>query len=103
MRKTALLIAVVLTMAVASFAQTTGTINVTGTTPEAFSITNATDGTLTSTVALGTLTPANGGTLKEGTAQVRLRTNNVYQLTAQASALNVNNAGSPDGGTSLAL
>jgi hypothetical protein len=103
MKKTVLLIAVVLTMAAAGFAQSSGTITVTGTTPEAFSITNATDGALTSTVALGTLTPATGGTLTQGTAQVRLRSNKIYKVTAQASALNFSNAGSADGGNSLAL
>jgi hypothetical protein len=103
MKTAVLLIVVVLVMASAGFAQTSGTITVTGTTPEAFSITNDTDGALTSTVALGTLTPATGGTLTQGTAQVRFRSNKVYKVTAQASALNFSGPGSADGGASLAL
>jgi hypothetical protein len=103
MKTTLLLTLFVLTMVPAGLAQTTGTITITGTTPEAFSITNATDGTLTSTIALGSLTPATGGTLTQGTAQVRLRSNKAYKVTAQASALNFTGAGSADGGTSLAM
>ncbi len=103
MRQTAVCMLVVLTMTSVGFAQTSGTITVTGTTPEAFSITNDTDGALTSTIVLGTLTPAAGGVLTEGTAPVRLRSNKKYQLTAQASALNFSNAGTADGGNSMAL
>lgn len=101
--KTAVLATLVLMMASSAFAQTSGTLNVTGTTPEAFSITNTSDGTVTSTLSLGTLTPAAGGTLTQGTAQIRLRSNKAYKVTAQASALNFSNGGSADGGTSLAL
>jgi hypothetical protein len=90
----------------AASAQTSGTTTVTGTTPEAFAITNATDGALTSTVALGTLTPASGTTtaaLTTGTADIRLRSNKAYKLTATASALSVTSAGTAGGGTALAL
>jgi hypothetical protein len=87
----------------AAFAQTGGTITVTGTTPEAFSLTNTSEGALSSTIALGTLTPGNTNTLTTGTADVRLRSNKAYTLTAQASALNVTGPGSADGGDTIAL
>src|SRR5438093_293850 len=103
MRKTLLLIVVVFLMSAAAFAQTSGNINVTGTTPEAFSITDTADGTVTSSIVLGTLTPSNNGTLAQNTAQVRLRSNKAYKVTAQASALNFTAAGSADGGAALAL
>ena len=103
MRKTLLLIVVVFLMSAAAFAQTSGTVTVTGTTPEAFSITDTADGTVTSSIVLGTLTPSNNGTLAQNTAQVRLRSNKAYKVTAQASALNFTAAGSADGGAALAL
>ena len=103
MKTTLLLIVVVFLMSAAAFAQTSGNITVSGTTPEAFSITDTTDGTVTSSIVLGTLTPSNNGTLAQNTAQVRLRSNKAYKVTAQASALNFSNAGSVDGGAALAL
>ena len=103
MRKTLLLIVVVFLMSAAAFAQTSGTITVTGTTPESFSITDTADGTVTSSIVLGTLTPSNNGTLAQNTAQVRLRSNKAYKVTAQASALNFTGAGSADGGAALGL
>jgi hypothetical protein len=85
------------------FAQTTGTITVSGTDPEAFSITNTSNAQLSATIVLGTLSPATGGTLINGTTQIRLRSNKEYKLTAQATALNFVGAGSDDGGDPIAL
>src|SRR5437870_1071885 len=85
------------------FAQTTGTITVTGTTPTAVSVTNASDSTLSSTVALGTLTPAAGNSLMSSTVQARLRSNKAYTLSAQAAALNISSPAAADGGTSITL
>ena len=95
--------ALFLMFAGAAQAQTSGTITITGTDPEAFSITNTSDATLSATIILGTLTPATGGTLTSGTAQIRLRSNKAYQLTAQATALSFTGAGAADGGASIAL
>src|SRR5438093_10979158 len=85
------------------FAQTTGTITVTGTTPTAVSVTNTSDATLSSTVALGTLTPATGGTLASSTVQAQLRSNKAYTLSAQASGLTISGAAAADGGSSITL
>ena len=97
------LLGVVMMLTSAAFAQTGGTITVTGTTPEAFSLTNTSEAALSSTIALGTLTPGNTNTLTTGTADVRLRSNKAYTLTAQASALNVTGPGSADGGDTISL
>src|SRR5262245_63899866 len=86
-----------------ALAQTTGTITVTGSTPTDVSVTNTTDGTLTSTVALGSLTPAAGGTLMTSTVQARLRSNKAYTLSAQASALSISSPAAADGGASISL
>jgi hypothetical protein len=85
------------------FAQTTGTITVSGTDPESFSITNTSDAQLSATVILGTLNPATGGTLTTGTTQIRLRSNKAYKLSAQATALSFTSSGSNDGGDQIAL
>ncbi len=90
-------------LATGAFAKTNGTITVTGTNPEAFSLTNVSEGALSSTIALGTLTPAAGGTLNTNTATIRLRSNKAYKVTAQAGTLSVTGAGSADGGSSIAL
>jgi hypothetical protein len=87
----------------AAFAQTTGTVQVTGTTPEAFSLTSVSEGTLSSTITLNTLTPANNNTLTVGTADVHLRSNKVYKVTAQAAAISFTSPGSADGGNPIAL
>jgi hypothetical protein len=87
----------------AAFAQTSGTIQVTGTTPEAFSLTSAAEGTLSSTIALSTLTPSNNNTLTVGTADVHLRSNKVYKVTAQAGALSFSSPEGSDGGDTIAL
>src|ERR1043165_7475025 len=85
------------------FAQTTGTITITGSDPESASITNTSDASLSSTVALGVLTPQTGGTLTTSSVAMRLRSNKAYKLSAQATALSVSGAGSTDGGSSIAL
>lgn len=85
-----------------ALAQTTGTVTLTGTNPAAVSITNTSDGTLSTTVALGTLTPATGGTLTSGTFQVRMRSSKAYVLSAQTTALSFNGLGAVDGGTTIA-
>lgn len=95
--------AMLVLLAQSAFAQTAGTITVSGTDPEAFSITNATDGTLSSTINFGTLTPTSTSTLSSGTAQVRLRSNKAYKLTSQATAISFTGPGSVDGGASIAL
>lgn len=97
------LVAAFVLTATAAFAQTAGTITVSGTTPEAFSITNGSDGTVSSTIALGTLTPASGSTLTQGSAQIRLRSNKAYKVTAQGSALSFTNPGTADGGNPMTL
>jgi hypothetical protein len=87
----------------AGLAQTTGTITVSGTDPESFSITNTTNAALSATVVLGNLTPATGGALTSGTADIRLRSNKAYQLTAHTSALNFVGLGAVDNGATIAL
>ena len=85
-----------------SRAQTTGTVTVTGTNPAAVSVTNASDSALSTTVALGTLTPATGGSLTSGTFQLRLRSSKAYVLSAQTTALSFTGLGSTDGGETIA-
>ena len=85
------------------FAQTTGTITVTGTTPTSVSATNTSDSNLSATVALGSLTPATGAALASGTVQIRLRSNKAYTLSAQATALNFSSPGAADGGSAITL
>jgi hypothetical protein len=101
MKKTVLLAPAFL--AVQAWAQTTGSITITGTVPEASSITTTADAAASSTVALGTLTPQTGGALTTGNVSLRLRSNKAYKLTAQSSALSVTGAGAADGGSALTL
>jgi hypothetical protein len=89
-------------MTAAAMAQTSGTATVTGTNPAAVSITNTSDGALSTTVALGTLTPATGGTLTSGTFQIRMRSSKAYVLSAQATSLSFNGLGAADGGDTIA-
>jgi len=98
-----LMCAVVALLVQTGLAQTTGTITVTGTTPTAVSVTNASDAALSTTVALGSLTPAAGGGLITGSVQARLRSNKAYTLSAQAAALNLSNPAAADGGSSITL
>lgn len=87
----------------AGFAQTTGSVTVTGTNPAAVSITNTSDSNVSTTVALGTLTPATGGALTSGTFQVRLRSNKGYVLSAQSTTLAFNGLGAAASGDTIAL
>lgn len=86
-----------------AMAQTTGTVTISGTDPESFSITNASNGSLSSTVAFGNLTPAGTSSLATGSVTVRLRTNKAYKLTAQTTSLNFVSAGAADNGDSVSL
>ena len=90
-----------LLMAEMGLAQTTGTVALTGTNPAAVSITNTSDATLSTTVALGTLTPATGGSLTSGTFQVRMRSSKAYVLSAQTTALSFTGLGDTDGGNTI--
>ena len=85
------------------FGQSSGTITVSGSDPEAISVTNTSDTVLSSTVNLGTLTPTTGSSLVSGSSQIRLRSNKAYTVSAQATALSFVGAGSADGGRPLAL
>src|SRR5947208_978452 len=86
----------------AAFAQTSGTITVTGNIPDVVSITNTSNAALSTTSALGTLTAANNSTLAAITpVDVRIRSNKQYKLNA-AMVLTNAGAGTPDGGDSIA-
>jgi len=95
--------AIAMLFAKTALAQTTGTITLTGSTPTAVSVTNASDGTLSSTVSLGSLTPAVGSTLMTSTVQARLRSNKAYTLSAQAASLSISSPAAADGGASISL
>jgi hypothetical protein len=95
------MLAVLVVVEIAS-AQTTGTVTVTGTNPSAVSLTNTSDGSLSTTVALGTLTPTTGGTLSTGSFQVRMRSSKGYILSAQSTSLNFTGLGATDGGNTIA-
>ena len=86
-----------------SFAQN-GTVTVIGSDPVAISLTNSSEGTLSTTIDLNVLTPANNNTLTTSTPfEVRLRSNKAYKLTASALGLSFSSAGSNDGGSPIAL
>jgi hypothetical protein len=95
--------AIFLVFAHMGFAQTSGTITITGTDPDSFSVTNTSDATLSATVVLGVLAPATGGVLSTGSTQIRLRSNKAYYLNAQATALSFTGPGAADGGATIAL
>ena len=97
-----LLVGAVLITASAAFAQT-GTINITGTNPDAFSLTNTSGSALSATVAFGVMAPANATTVTAQEVTVRMRSNKAYKLSAQASALTINGAGAAQGGDPIAL
>ena len=103
MKKRILLPVLSLMLAANVFGQTSGTITVSGSDPEAISATNTSDTVLSSTVNLGTLTPTTGSSLVTGSTQIRLRSNKAYTVSAQATSLSFVGAGSADGGSSLAL
>ena len=85
----------------ALFAQTSGTITINGSIPDAISITNTSDSTLSTTQSLGALTAANSSTLASITpVDVRIRSNKQYKLNAQATFTNAG-AGSDDGGQAI--
>jgi hypothetical protein len=103
-RRLPILLGAAMMMASAAFAQTTGTINVTGQNPEAFSLTDTTGVPLSATLALGTLTPANGNAVTVAPpVTVRIRSNKAYKLSAQASTLTVTTPGLADNGDTIAL
>jgi hypothetical protein len=83
--------------------QTTGTITIGGSNPEASSITNPSDTALSATVTLPPLTPTTGGTLTTSSVPMRLRSNKAYKLSAQATALSFSGAGATDGGSAITL
>jgi len=99
-----ILLGAAMMMASAAFAQTTGTINVTGINPEAFSLTDTGGNALSTTIALGTLTPGADNTLTTGgPVTVRMRSNKAYKVTAQASALTFTTPGLADLGDTITL
>lgn len=89
--------------AAAAFAQTTGTVTVTGDIPDAISITNTSDAALSATQSLGTLTAANSSTLAAITPlDVRVRSNQQYKLNAAMIFTNAG-PGADDGGAPIAV
>lgn len=85
----------------AAFAQTSGTITITGTIPQAVSITSVTDAALSTTAVLGALTATNNSTLTQITPViVRIRSNQQYKLTA-ISVFTNSGAGLDDGGQAI--
>jgi hypothetical protein len=88
--------------AAAAFAQTNGTVTITGTVPTAISLTHTDNGIVSSTIALGTLNPANDNNLTTGTTGLRIRTNKAYKLEARA-VLTRGTSGSDDGGDKISL
>lgn len=101
--KGTLRLVVMLTLAGCAGAQTTGTITATGTNPAACSATATDNSALSSTIALGTLNPANDQALTTGNVIVRFRSSKAYVLSAQATALNFTGLGAVDSGTTIAL
>src|SRR5436853_948953 len=83
----------------AAFAQSSGTITISGTIPDAVSITSASDAALSTTAILGALTATNNSTLTQITpVVVRIRSNKQYKLTAVSVFTNA--GASPDDGGS---
>ena len=101
-RRLPLLVGVMLITASAALSQS-GTINISGTNPDAFSLTNASGQALSATVAFGIMTPANATTVASDEAIVRMRSNKAYKLSAQASVLTINGAGADQGGDPIGL
>jgi hypothetical protein len=89
-------------MTAAAFAQTTGTVTLTGTIPQAVSLTNASDSALSTTLTLGTLVATNNTTLAAITPlDVHVRSNNQYKLNA-SMVFTISGAGATAGGDSIA-
>ena len=97
--KTARIILLTALAAGAAFAQSSGTITISGTIPDAVSITSASDAALSTTAVLGALTATNNSTLTQITpVVVRIRSNKQYKLTAVSVFTNA--GASPDDGGS---
>jgi hypothetical protein len=101
LKRKSILAALAIFMMVRCASAQVGRIALTGTNPVAVSVTNTTDAAVSTTVALGTLTPAIGESLTSGVMQLKLRSNKAYVLSAQASIINFDNLGASDGGTTL--
>jgi hypothetical protein len=103
-RRLTLLVGAILITASAALAQTTGTINITGATPEAFSLTNTSGGALSpATITFTAMTPANSTSVVSDSVTVRMRSNKAYKLSAQASVLTISGAGLDDDGDPIKL
>ena len=84
-----------------ALAQTTGIITISGSIPQAVSLTSVSDAPLSTTSALGVLTATNTSTLAQILpVVVRIRSNQQYKLTA-VSAFTITGAGSADGGQAI--
>lgn len=80
------LLALAALAASAVFAQTSGTITVTGSIPDAVSMTNSSGTAISSTVSLGALTAANSSTLTAITpVDLYIRSNKQFKLSASAT------------------
>ena len=88
-------------IAATATAQTTGTIIINGNNPAAASLTNDSNGILSTTVAMGVLTPTTGGTLTPASFPVRLRSSRSYVLSAQATALTFTGLDAANGGATM--
>jgi hypothetical protein len=96
------LLALGVLMNAAAFAQTTGTVTLTGTIPDAVSLTNISDSALSATLTLGALVATNNTTLAAITPlDVRVRSNKQYKLNASMVFTNAGN-GTVAGGDSIA-
>jgi hypothetical protein len=85
-----------------AFAQLTGTVTLTGTIPDAVSLTNSSDSTLSATLTLGALVATNNTALAAITPlDVHVRSNKQYKLNASMVFTN-SGAGNPAGGDSIA-
>ncbi len=103
MRKHSLnLLAILALFAPVVAGQATGTITLSGTLPAACSMTDTSNNSLSTTVALGSLSPAANNTLTTSTVSTRLRSNKAYVLSAQASALTFTGLATTGGGDTLA-
>src|SRR5256885_11356805 len=99
--KTARIILLTALAAATAFAQSSGTITISGTIPDAVSITSASDAALSTTSVLGALTATNNSTLTQITpVVVRIRSNKQYKLSAISVFTNAG-AGSDDGGSAI--
>src|SRR5947208_16959010 len=88
--------------AAATFAQTTGTITISGSIPDSISMTNDSNALLTATSSLGAVVAANSATLATLAVpvDVRIRSNRQFKLNAVAVFTNAG-AGLNDGGTPI--